>query len=193
MATLSGQKNFGAFLTPLSLISHPICQQIMLALLSKYPEFGHVSPPWSQTTVFHLDYCKDFPTGLVCSCPGEPHHAVSLSQMMSLLAQNLPMNSCPKSALLISFPLISHLISRYSSPYWVYSGDTDLALPQTLQGLVYFRAFVLAVPSALSSHGLPRTCSHTFFRYQEPPSWWDLPWPSHLQFQICIGGLIFLP
>lgn len=147
MATLSGQKKLCCFSD--SFVSHFTINLSPSHIINSctfkiqvYPEFDHFPLPWSRTTIFLLAYCNDFPTGLVCSCPCEHYRAVS-SQIMSLLAQNLPVTSCPKSALLVS--CFSDLISHYSFSYLLCSRDIDLDLPQTLQGLVYFRVPVLAV------------------------------------------------
>lgn len=110
MATLSSQQNFGAFLTPLSPISHPICQQIMLALLSKYPEFGHVSPPWSQTTIFHLDYCTAKTSQLVLSALAPVNiimqcHLLRWCHSLLRTFQWIPVQSLPSSSVSHSFPI----------------------------------------------------------------------------------------
>lgn len=129
------------------------------------------------TTLVQKNYlssgpCPRLPNWSCLLLPLWTYDAVSSSQIMSLLAQNLSMTFCPKSALIIELPL--QLIYQYSSSHPFYSGGTDLALPKTLHRLVYFRAFVHAVTSALSSHCIPGGCSHTFFRYLKSPSLWDL-------------------
>ena len=155
------KKNFGAFLTPLSHISHPIGQQVLLAQPSKYIQnlaISHHPGPKPPSFIWTVAMTSQL---VLYSCPCK--HIMQWScQIMLLLSQSLPVIFFPKSALLIN--CLFNLISQYCSPRSHYLRDTNLALPQMLQGLVYFRAFVLAVPSALPSHGILGGCSHTFVR-----------------------------
>lgn len=103
--------------------------------------------------------------------PRDHFHAA----FFSVPCSGLSTTSFPKSALFL-VSRFSNLISHYSFPHSLQTHWPCFSskYPWTclLQGLVYFRALVLPVPSALSSHGIPRACSHTFFRvaFSERPS-----------------------
>ena len=166
----------------------------MLGLPSKYTQkmtISHLLPCHNAGPNYHLlsQLLQWPPVGLVCSCPGiifmQP-----FSQFLAQDVQRLPFQSLPSFLSVVSqtsFPTtLSHTHSRH----------TALAFPQNIHGLVYFRALSTSGPwcfpfplpyHPMVSLGLVLTLS------LELPSQRDLPQHSHLQFQVCNCGLIFLP
>lgn len=123
--------------------------------------------------------------------PRDHFHAA----LFSVPCSELSTTSFPKSALFL-VSCFSNLISHYSFPHSLYSRHTGLAFPQNIHRLVYFRdlstsgpwCFPFPLPyHPMVSLGLVLSLS------LELPSQRDLPQHSHLQFQVCNCGLIFLP
>lgn len=119
-----------------------------------------------QTTVFYLNYCNDLRSVLSALAPGSFSCSLFLSSLLrtfnDFLSKVCPL-SC-QSFLKSHFPLLFPTLTLDTLALLFLKISMDLS--------VYFRALVLPVPSALSSHGIPRACSHTFFRvaFSERPS-----------------------
>ena len=183
-------KNFGAFLISLSHISHPTYQQIMLALPSKYIQkmtISHLLPRhlcWSKLPSFISTTAMT--SNLSCLLlPRDHFHAV----IFSVPCSELSMTSFPKSDSFssvdsqISFPTtLSHTHSTLDTLALLFLKiSMDLSASGTL-------CFLFPLPyHPMVSLGLVLTLSW------ELPSQRDLPQHSHLQFQVCNCGLIFLP
>ena len=136
-----------------------------------------------QTTVFYLNYCNDLRSVLSALAPGSFSCSLFLSSLLrsfnDFLSKVCPL-SC-QSFLKSHFPLLFPTLTLDTLALLFLKISIDLSTSGPL-------CFLFPLPyHPMVSLGLVLTLS------LELPSQRDLPQHSHLQFQVCNCGLIFLP